>query len=329
MKRVLLIRLSSLGDIVLLTPVLDILSKGMEVHLLTGKEYTGLFKGDHRLKRIYGFERGISGLFRILREIRRTKYDLSVDLHLKPLTLLLLLLSRAKEKRFYRKRIMDRRLSVLFKRKIKEVPIPYLYLKPFLKYLREVKNLPPPVIKPTEVKGISLPEKFAVLAPGAKYESKRWLGFKELSKLIKRGCNIQVVIVGDSGDVEIAKDIEREVDIINFAGKTNLERLVYVLSKALFVVSNDSGPAHLGTALKKPVYVIFGPTVPEFGFRPMGSLVRVFEVDLPCRPCSLHGEKKCKRGDLACLGGISPSSVYRFIKEDFECGNLPVDLKDG
>ena len=318
MRKILLIRLSSLGDIVLLTPVIEILSKKAEIHLITQEEYKELFENDSRVKEIHSLKNGFRDSIETLKEIRKINFDMSVDLHLKPLSLIFLLFSKAKRKRFYRKRLMERRLSVLLKRKIKEIPISYLYYRPFSIFIKSVKNLPLPRIYPPEGNKLPLPEKFVALAPGAKYETKRWPGFLELAKLLKKEIKIPIVLVGDSRDLDIAKEIEREVEVMNLVGKTTLRELIFVLSKSSFLVSNDSGTGHLAAALGKPVYILFGPTIPEFGFRPHGFLVRIFEVEIPCRPCSLHGEKKCMRGDLACLSEISHKEVYNAIREDLK-----------
>ena len=91
-------------------------------------------------------------------------------------------------------------------------------------------------------------------------------------------------------------------------------------------ITNDSGPMHIATAFDVPTLAIFGPTTRELGFFPYGEGHRVMEVkDLPCRPCALHGGKKCPKGHFKCMRDISPDTVFENAKEMLEkAGVVPV-----
>ena len=136
-------------------------------------------------------------------------------------------------------------------------------------------------------------------------------------KVIKKEMGITPVLVGDRGDLEEVSRIPLEAEAIDLVGKTSLKDLVGVIKNSKITVSNDSGIAHMSAALSIPTVVIFGPTIPAFGFRPVGERVVLVEYqgDLPCRPCSLHGEKRCKRKDKICLQSITPDYVFSIVKE--------------
>lgn len=126
-----------------------------------------------------------------------------------------------------------------------------------------------------------------------------------------------MVIVGGEKDMGVATEVAGIAGdgVVNLAGRTSLLELAGVLKKASLLVTNDSGPMHVSAAVSTPVVVLFGPTVPEFGFSPLGERDRVVEVDLPCRPCSLHGTDRCSEGNLQCMRLIGSEDVFRVVSD--------------
>jgi len=96
---------------------------------------------------------------------------------------------------------------------------------------------------------------------------------------------------------------------VNLAGRLSLLESAAVIGKTELMLSGDSAPMHMACAVGTPVFALFGPTVKEYGFFPTGESDRVFEVDLECRPCSLHGGPKCPRGHHRCMEEIDPGAV--------------------
>ena len=95
-------------------------------------------------------------------------------------------------------------------------------------------------------------------------------------------------------------------------------------------ITNDSGPMHIATAFDVPTLAIFGPTTRELGFFPYGEGHRVVEVkDLACRPCALHGGKKCPLGHFKCMKDIHADEVFRNAKEMLIENHVIEDKKDG
>jgi heptosyltransferase-2 len=150
---------------------------------------------------------------------------------------------------------------------------------------------------------------FAALAPGSVWGSKRWLGFAELVKLLPG----RVVVVGGSDDITRGQEL---VDVapdrvVNAAGALGLRVSAAVLERAGVLVTNDSAPLHLASAVGTPTVALFGPTVPAFGFGPKAPRSAIVErSDLECRPCSDHGPERCPLGHHRCMREI-PATVVR------------------
>jgi heptosyltransferase-2 len=324
--KVLLIRLSSMGDLIVLTSTLSLLEEaGAEVHLLTKERFFPLFEGDPRVKGLIPFQRGIAGILRTSKDLRAKKFDYAFDLHVKTATLTLLTLSGAKHRAKYQKRILERRRAIRSHRKIEEIPVAHLYAEPMMRLMGLDLEVPDPEILRWAQPSIEPPEPYAVLVPGGHSRTKRWPEehYRELSRLLSQR-EITPVLAGDSGDSGLCERIAANVvSSIDLCGSTDLLELAGLLRGARFVVANDSGPAHLTAALGTPLYVFFGPTDPTFGFRPRGGHVRVFEREMACRPCALHGEDRCPGSENLCLSTILPEEVHEAIEHDLE--NLASD----
>ena len=147
-----------------------------------------------------------------------------------------------------------------------------------------------------------------VLAPSTVWPTKQWPveKMRELAKrLIHEG--MQVAVIGDASVRGCMNGIEGVHDLI---GRTTLRQAASVIASADCLVANDSAPVHLASLQNSGVVAIFGPTVPEFGFGPLGTRARVVQrSDLECRPCSAHGGTQCPLGTHACMTGIDVETV--------------------
>jgi len=155
----------------------------------------------------------------------------------------------------------------------------------------------------------SLPGDYAVIAPGARWKTKRWPPekFGELSSRLP----LSTVIVGSRGDMDIAHEVVALSGgkAVSFAGKTNLKELIEIIRGAQFFVSNDSGPMHIAAALGIPVFAIFGPTDP-LRTGPYGKGHIVIRENVSCAPCL---RRTCD--DVKCMKNLSVEKVYEIIKE--------------
>ncbi len=157
-------------------------------------------------------------------------------------------------------------------------------------------------------------ERVIAIAPGTVWNTKRWLPerFAELSSnIIARGWI--VLLVGGKEDETLAEEILQAVDserIVSSIGKLTILQSTELIRRCAVLVTNDSAPMHLAVAMQTPVVAIFGATIPEFGFGPLGARDVVLETKgLECRPCGIHGGKECPIKTFECMKSITVSMV--------------------
>lgn len=152
------------------------------------------------------------------------------------------------------------------------------------------------------------------LAPGSIWETKRWPKerFRELAEHLIRNDYV-VALIGGPQDSRICGEIHEALGtgrVVNGAGRLTLLQSAELIRRCKALVSNDSAPMHLAVAMRTPVAAIFGATVPQFGFAPLGEHDQIIETPgLACRPCSIHGGRECPIGTLECMTRIAPSDV--------------------
>ncbi len=156
------------------------------------------------------------------------------------------------------------------------------------------------------------------IAPGSVWATKRWLPdrFAQLIwELIAEG--VQVALIGGPDDEPLGRELETSAskNIANFIGKLTPRESAEAIRRCDVLVSNDSAPVHLASAVGTKVVEIFGPTIPGFGFTPFGVSHKLVEKELNCRPCGDHGANKCPLGTFGCMKSISVDEVYRAVKE--------------
>jgi heptosyltransferase-2 len=164
---------------------------------------------------------------------------------------------------------------------------------------------------------ISLHEPYICLAPGASFYTKRWPPeyFERLIMQIDKEFSIQSVILGGEDDKALGTYLAKNGKAFNLSGKTSLLETAIILSKSSLLISNDSGLMHMATAVNTPVIAIFGSSVRELGFFPFRSPHKVIEVEgLDCRPCSHIGKNYCPKKHFKCMKDITPEEVFREIK---------------
>lgn len=160
---------------------------------------------------------------------------------------------------------------------------------------------------------------FLAVAPGSVWATKRWTerGFTELARWAA-AQRVAVVLVGTAGERDLCERVRTRAGhrVINLAGRTSPAELAAILELSSALLGNDSGPGHLAVAVGTPVVAIFGPTDPSRGFRPLGN--RVLTVDLgtslACRPCSVHGSRRCPQGHHRCMNDLEPADVIARIE---------------
>jgi heptosyltransferase-2 len=141
------------------------------------------------------------------------------------------------------------------------------------------------------------------LAPGSVWGTKRWPYYPELAARIAPRCRL--AIVGSADDSGAARRIAHAVGaqgVVDATGKLSLLASAELIGRADLLVTNDSSPQHLASAMATPTITIFGPTVPAFGFGPLAPhSTTLGHPSLPCRPCHHHGPPTCPLGHWKCM----------------------------
>ena len=155
-----------------------------------------------------------------------------------------------------------------------------------------------------------------VLAPGSTWATKRWPYFAELARILAE--RYRVAIVGSGADQDAARTIRNEaaVEIIDSTGQLSLLGSAELIGRAAALVTNDSAPLHVASAMNTPTVAVFGPTVPAFGFGPLATRNAAAGIDsLACRPCHRHGPRRCPLGHWRCMRDLSAENVATIVEQ--------------
>jgi heptosyltransferase-2 len=159
---------------------------------------------------------------------------------------------------------------------------------------------------------------FVALAPGSAWGTKRWPYYVELAKRLVAD-DFKVAVIGSKPDSAIAAEISESLpkgSVINAVDFLPLLASAELIGRAQAIVTNDSAPQHLASAMGTPTLTIFGPTVPEFGFGPLADRhVVAGHESLNCRPCDRHGPKRCPLGHWRCMRELTPEYVSTLLME--------------
>jgi heptosyltransferase-2 len=157
--------------------------------------------------------------------------------------------------------------------------------------------------------GVAAGERMMALAPGSVWATKRWPYYTELARALS--ADGRIVIVGGADDASLALAIRSAVpDAVDATGVLPLLASAELIGRCGVIVTNDSAPLHLASAMGTPTVAIFGPTVPDFGFGPLApSRVVVGNETLTCRPCSRHGPRRCPLTHFRCMRELTPELV--------------------
>ncbi len=296
--KILVIRFSAIGDILLTFPIVESLVNkypSAEIHFLTkpsNKPVLELLSSKVQPRFLQ------KSLGQTAKQLRGERYDLVIDLHNNLRTFLLQLLMTKWSWSRFRKLNFKKWLHTTFKWNT----LPKVHVVD--RYAQAAS------VKPTAVNLVvnntnlveSLPLNYVAWVLGATFSTKQY----PLSKLIEtiEFLDIPIVLLGGEKEMSMASSLQAHFpSLISFVGKTSLSEAALVLSKAKVVVTNDTGLMHLAAFYAKPMVCIWGNTVPAFGMYPYQS-APVFHAqvsDLSCRPCSKIGHNTCPKGHFHCM----------------------------
>lgn len=327
--KILIIRFSSIGDIVLTTPVIRALKTQIEaeVHYVTKKGYATILEENPYVDKVHLLNDNLSALSNIL---RAENFDEIIDLHNNLRSRILC--SRLK-KPVYRFRKLNILKYLLVNFKIDRLPNKHIVER----YMDAARHLGVQtdqlgldyfIPEKDEVEVDWLPEpyrrKYVAVVIGAKFATKR-LPFDRLIELCDR-INQPVILLGGQEDTEIGERIEaffnkettpeatefklqnelgKKTIVFNACGKFNLNQSASLVRQSIAVFTHDTGLMHIAAAFKKKIYSIWGNTTPKFGMYPYKTSFVIFENNrVKCRPCSKIGFNKCPRGHFKCMNDI-------------------------
>jgi len=328
-NKILIIRFSAIGDIVLTTVVIRLLKKRYpkaSIHYLTKKNMCELLQFNPHIDKVIGYDANSTSLIELVKEVRNEKYDWIVDVHKNIRSRVIRFFGGASTKVTYSKRYFERFLYLKFKKGIKN---PIHTIDKYLSYLHKKgivnDNLGTAVFYNSDTMKKSVSSYFIKdtsktlisICPGASYRTKQWSEehffslIKELSKQ-----NFQVVLIGGKQDEKLCERIKVNNKVINLAGKLSLLQSAYVLKESVLAITNDSGMMHLAESQQTPVIAVFGSTTPALGFYPiLPNSIVVENNEINCRPCHSKGKTVCPYEHFNCMKKISSKMVMNKINE--------------
>jgi heptosyltransferase-2 len=318
-KNILIIRLSSLGDVLLTTPIVRSIKKvnpNCSIDFIVQNEFSDVYKFNPNINSLFKYDKKS----RTLSDSKLcdfTKYDLVIDLQNN---------KRSKEiikdydGEIYRFKKSSFKKFLLVKAKInlmKDLPqIPVRYISEIENFSLDNEGLE---IYGSDFKRITnKSEKSLIgLCPGSKHFTKMWpidYYMKLADLLINKGY--RVAVIGSAADKDKTELLLNNKSLSNYTTDIDLLATAERLAECSLVVCNDSGLMHLAGAVQTPLNAIFGSTVKEFGFTPYKSKNLVLENNsLTCRPCSHIGKSACPKKHFKCMREIKPEFVITKIDE--------------
>ena len=329
------LRLSSLGDVVLTLPVVHALARAFpaaRLHYWVKEEYAGLLRGDTTIAHVRALERDAQRLEDLVSMSAELEdCDLIVDLHASMRTRVLTFRQRAPVLRVRNRRLERERW--VRARWTGPKPLPHVTVR----YAEAVAPLGVVPDTPPRVSVAPAAEAWAAgalaplaaggpilaLCPGARHATKRWPEERWCAldeRLAAAGLARIVLSTAAEQRAHPALAARVAADARARWFTEPLERVAALLGRAGVAVTHDSGLMHLAAARGVRVVAIFGSTSPVLGFAPVGEGHAVLCRELPCQPCTVHGREACPRGHFRCMTTIEPAEVWDRVQERLPAG---------
>ena len=325
----LVVQTSFLGDTILTTPLIARLAERGPVDVVTTPAAAGILANNPSIREVVvydkrGRDRGLAGFVRLARRLRRRRYDAAYLAQGSIRSAAVAWVGGAAS----RVGLATSAGRLLYTRRVSAGPAVHHVEKLMRLAAAEVpRSALQPRLFPGDVEKRAVDallrgtrsRPLVALAPGSVWATKRWPYYAELAALLRDDAAI--AILGSAADGALAAEIrEAAGDVVDATGKLSLLASAELIRRAAVLVTNDSAPLHLSSAMGTPTVAVFGPTVPAFGFGPLAPRAAIVEQELlACRPCSAHGPQRCPLGHWRCMRQLPAAQVATIVK-----GFLPV-----
>ncbi|MDQ3674115.1 MAG: lipopolysaccharide heptosyltransferase II [Gemmatimonadota bacterium] len=324
----LVIQTSFLGDVILTTPLIEELSTRGPVDALVTPEGAAVLENNPHLRAIFRYDKRNSygsaqGLWQTIRVIRAARpYEKAYLAQGSFRSGLLGMMTGAKERigfasstgrilyttevRYRPELHHAQRLLSLSMSNVEDAP-PAAPIRPRLYPSDDDRRLVDAFLRRNGDPDAPL----VALAPGSAWGTKRWPYYVDLARSL--APDFLIAIIGSRADSAVAGEIAAAAGagrVVNTVGRLSLLASAELIGRAQAVVTNDSAPLHLASAMGTPTLAIFGPTVPEFGFGPLAERSAVAGHEhLSCRPCHRHGPERCPLGHWRCMRELTVNHI--------------------
>jgi ADP-heptose:LPS heptosyltransferase len=327
MKRILVIRFSSIGDIILTTPVYRCLKMQSEctIHVLTKQSFASALEANPYIDRIITIQKSVKEVRQLLKD---QKYDLVLDLHSNIRSMRAKFHADARNIAFNK---LNFKKFLLTKFHLNLLPDVHLVDR----YMETVKDIgivndgagldyfipERDQVNLSEFTDMNLESGFVAVTVGAQHYTKV-LPIEHLSEVLD-GLKMPILLLGGKQEATRGEVLaEKQKNIVNLCGKLNLNQSADVVRQSSVVMAHDTGLMHMAAAFKKPIVSIWGSTIPGFGVAPYyGNLSitsALFEVNgLPCRPCTKFGKSSCPKGHFKCMKNQDLPGITKAVNELF------------
>jgi heptosyltransferase-2 len=317
--KVLIVRFSSIGDIVLTTPVVRCLKQqvdNIEIHYLTKNNFISVIENNPYIDKIHTIGNDLKSLIPLLKQ---ENFDLVIDLHHNVRTLRLKYFLGKKSVSFNK---LNWKKFLITTFKINKLPKQHIvdrYLETinFLGVLNDNKGLDYFISSKDEVDIASMLavhylNGYYTLVIGGSYYTKQ-IPINKLKEICEKS-SLPLVLLGGKEDLDVASELHKAfpTQTLNMCGKMSLNQSASIIKQSKKVITSDTGLMHIAAAYKKDIISIWGNTIPEFGMGPYmaGDDSQIVEVNhLSCRPCSKLGYRKCPKGHFKCMNEIDLSPI--------------------
>jgi len=324
--KILIVRFSSIGDIVLTTPVLRAIKTQrpeVEIHYLTRKTYASLLENNPHIHHLHSFDQSIN---EILPMLKKERYDLIVDLHKNVRTLRLKLALKRPSTSFEKENVKKWILVNFKKDTLPKVHVVDRYFSA-VKRLNVISDgwpgelfLSPDQMVDTNVRFAVLQKKYIAVAIGAQFGTKRMP--ENLVAQIIQQSSAPILIVGGQEDRERGNricELCSDRKVINTCGELSIMQSASIVAQSSSLLTGDTGMMHIAACFDVPIVSVWGNTVPALGMYPYypthPEKYSIHEVlDLRCRPCSKIGFQECPKAHFNCMNLQNSAAIAKDLE---------------